>query len=136
MTEAAQLVRDDWVRQTTGDANKAGYLAGRVFTARSISRAVWRQDLQLARRVASTTELGAQYLNIVNGTVTIRDPIACASIAAQLHRDFGARQLSLAQQAAQRPQGQDGAMHPARFRRVQRTSQRRALLWAPWKRRL
>eukprot|EP00959_Pyramimonas_sp_CCMP1952_P117232 2450488-Pyramimonas_sp.AAC.1 len=50
MVEAARLVRDNWV-SSTGDGNKSNHADGRVLRARSISRAVWRQDVALARRL-------------------------------------------------------------------------------------
>ena len=136
MREAAQLVRDDWLLSPTGAGSRRGYLEGRVLTMRSISRAVWRQDVQLARRVQSTTELGAKFLIIANGAITLSDDAEFAMLSSALHRHHEARQRSLAQQAAQLPTGQPGAMGPERLRQVLRSSQRRALLWAPWKRRL
>eukprot|EP00959_Pyramimonas_sp_CCMP1952_P077826 1626877-Pyramimonas_sp.AAC.1 len=56
--------------------------------------------------------------------------------SAALHRDFEARQRSLAQRAAQLPRGSPGAVDPKQLRKITRSPLRRALLWAPWKRRL
>eukprot|EP00959_Pyramimonas_sp_CCMP1952_P355778 7451545-Pyramimonas_sp.AAC.1 len=64
---------------------------------RSISRAVGRRDLQLARRVASATELGAMFANISEGIIAMKnEPAVFAALASQLYLDFDAATLSRA----------------------------------------
>eukprot|EP00959_Pyramimonas_sp_CCMP1952_P224155 4686749-Pyramimonas_sp.AAC.1 len=108
--------------------------------ARAIVRAVWRQDAHLARRLRQTTSLGEKHLALCpDESVSLLAPEGFDSDCRLLHAAWRERQRAAA--AARLREGarlRPGAEGPDKWQllKLQWAAQRRAMLWAPFRRRL
>eukprot|EP00959_Pyramimonas_sp_CCMP1952_P085406 1786165-Pyramimonas_sp.AAC.1 len=68
MIEAARQTRDELQRRPFRPQGRRA-AGGRSITMRSISRAVWRQDTELASLLMSSTSEGSRFLQLESGIV-------------------------------------------------------------------
>ena len=139
MIEAARLARNELQSLPIGDGSEEG-ADGRRISARAVARAIWRQDRALAQKLQDTTEFGRHHLQLnEDGSIALADPEHFEQTCRLLHAAWHERQQRAAAQrlheeARLRPGGDGQSV--LQLRKLQRTSQRRALLWVPYRRRL
>eukprot|EP00959_Pyramimonas_sp_CCMP1952_P279330 5840193-Pyramimonas_sp.AAC.1 len=111
----------------------------------SIARCVWPQDARLASRLVATTQLGRKYLMIsetddeLTPRITLTDQQDFEHYTGMLNIAWAERQQAQAAERLQR-RHQHGVgeqrLSASSARKIARAAQRRAMMWAPQRRRL
>ncbi|CAK0821636.1 unnamed protein product, partial [Prorocentrum cordatum] len=128
MKEGARFARN----ASLGQASDS--ILGRIILCRSISRAVWRQDLTLGNKLIKAYPLAKQFLQIDAETnrIYLENPGAFADLINSLETTDHMNKIKrLGKNLSEAPESEKKKLRQ-RLRRLQR----RAKLWAPFDRRL
>eukprot|EP00959_Pyramimonas_sp_CCMP1952_P306873 6422622-Pyramimonas_sp.AAC.1 len=138
MIRAAARVRN-MLQQLPLDTSHDGAEDSRRITLRSIARAIWQQDTHLTSLLRHNTEYGQRFLNVDNGAVSLLNSSEFAETVIRTNAEWHERLQRHA--AAQALRGDSQRCEPAelsreQWRKMQRTSARRARLWSDSRRQL